>query len=181
MPKRSLPVVFGRCIIFLVLALGINVTSSLAIACGDSGAPLSEKLAGAVKTADSIFIGKVERFDFIKGVPNEFLESLREATPSLTWETKTAVFSVDRYWKGTDDAEISIVTDVTRNSDGTASNSSDDYKFEVGKTYLVFARKFKGYLKTSGCSFTRRDDQIDEILPLLGEGKIPVKPNRQIQ
>lgn len=175
MPRRLLRAAFGRCLIFVVLVLGVNVASSLAEACGDSNDTLSHKLDSAVKNADAVFIGKVERFDFLKNVPNEFLESLRATTPNLTWETKTAVFRVDRYWKGIDEAEISIVTDVTRNSDGTASNSSDDYKFEEGKTYLVFAWKFKGFLKTSDCSFTRRDDQIDEILSLLGEGKKPTK------
>ncbi|HEY2867008.1 MAG TPA: hypothetical protein VGJ02_07945, partial [Pyrinomonadaceae bacterium] len=93
--------------------------------------------------------------------------------------TKTTVFAVDRYWKGIDDGEISIVSDETRNSDGTRS-SSDEYYFEKGKTYLVFARMVKGFLKTSECSFTRRDDQIEEILPLLGEGKKPPKPETSL-
>jgi hypothetical protein len=163
--------------LLLILLLGIAVSSSLANTCISLDETLSDKFGKEFKNADAVFIGKVERFDFIKGVPNEFLEKRREIIPGLTWKTKATVFSVDRNWKGIDDAEISIVSDETRNSDGTQSSSDSDYPFEEGKTYLVFAWKFKGYLKSSECSFTRRDDQIDEILPLLGEGKIPVKPN----
>jgi|GEM_PF-3160737 len=178
MPGSLVRVAFRRWIPLVVIVLCINVSSSLASACGDTIDSLANKLASAVKKADAVFIGKVERFDFINDVPNEFLETRRESIPGLTWETKTAVFSVDRYWKGVDDPEISLVTDETRNSDGTGSASGDDYHFEEGKTYLVFAWKINGYLKTSDCSFTRRDDQIEGILPLLGEGNQPPKPEQ---
>jgi hypothetical protein len=159
-----------------VLILSINVSASLACVCVSLDVPLADELKSAFKNADSIFLGKVKRFDFIKGVPNEYLESRRETVPGLTWETKTAVFDVDSYWKGTDDPEISIVMDTTRNSDGSGSSSSCEYSFEEGKTYLVFARKQGEFLRNIACSFTRRDDQIEEIMPLLGEGKRPVKP-----
>jgi hypothetical protein len=158
------------------------VSSGLANTCISFDETLSEEFGREFKNADAIFLGKVERFDFIKGVPNEFLEKRREVIPGLTWETKFEVFSVDIYWKGISDPEVSILNGLTRNSDGTGSGpSSDEYPFEEGKTYLVFAQRTKGYLMASDCSFTRRDDQIDEILPLLGQGKKPTKPKPENQ
>ena len=103
-----------------------------------SDVSLADKVKWAVKDADAIFLGNVERFDFIDGVPNEFLEKRRETMPELKWETKTAVFKVDSWWKGPLDARAFVVTDTTRNSDGSSSDSSCNYGFEEGKSYLVF-------------------------------------------
>jgi hypothetical protein len=167
---------FGRAILLSLMVLGVAVSTDFGT-CIKLDVPFAERLVSEVKETDAIFLGNVERIDFIKDVPNEFLEKRREIVPGLTWETKTTVFRVDRFWKGIDDDEISIISDETRNSDGTRSGpSSDEYDFEKGKTYLVFARNIDGFLRSSECSFTRRDDQIEEILPLLGEGKTPPKP-----
>jgi len=181
MPGLSTPATLRKGLFFLVV-VGLMVSESPASTCVSLGDGLSEEFAREFKSADAIFLGKVERFDFIKDVPNEFLEKRREVIPDLSWETKVFVFNVESYWKGDSDPQISILNGKTRNSDGTGSGpSSDEYPFEVGKTYLVFARKIKGYLMASDCSFTRRNDQIDEILPLLGEGKKPAQPNSQIR
>jgi hypothetical protein len=163
-----------------LLILSLHVSAGFACVCVDMpDITLTDKLKWAVKDADAIFLGSVDRFDFLQGVPNEYLEDERKTNPGLTWETKTAVFKVDSWWKGPLNAEASIATDMTRNSDGTSSASSCDYGFEKGKTYLVFARKHGGYMKNIACSFTRRQDQIKEILPLLGESKNPIKPDPQ--
>src|SRR5438270_6036716 len=105
MPRLSLPAALERWILLVVFVVCLNVSSGLAIACGDSDTPnsLANRIESTVRNADAVFIGKVVRFDFLKDVPNEFLETRRQSIPGLTWETKTAVFSVDRYWKGIDD------------------------------------------------------------------------------
>jgi hypothetical protein len=162
----------------VLIILGLNVSAGFACVCVDMpDITLADKLNWAIKNADTVFIGNVRRFDFLAGVPNEYLEERRKTNPGLTWETKTGVFKVDAWWKGPVDAEAYVVTDSTRGSDGTGSESSCDYGFEKGKTYLVFARKYGEYLKNIACSFSRRDDQIKDILPLLGEGKKPINPD----
>jgi hypothetical protein len=157
-----------------MLMLAASAVAALGCGCGDSPTTtLADKLKWALEKADAVFIGKAARFDFIRGVPNEFMQSRLAEIPGLTWETKTVVFEVDRSWKGIDQSDVSIVTETTRNSDGTGSTTSCEYPFEEGKTYLVFARKDGEYLRNIACSFTRRDDQTEEILPLLGEAKKP--------
>lgn len=168
----------GKIVLSLVMVLGYYVCTSFACTCIDlDGFTLEQKVQDAVKHTDAVFFGKVARFDFIDGVPNEFLQERLSNVPGLTWQTKTVVFDVDRFWKGVDDLNVSIVTETTRNSDGTGSSSSCEYPFEEGKTYLVFARKDGPYIRNNACSFTRRDDQTTEILPLLGEGKKPKHPS----
>jgi len=165
-----------------VLALLVGVCVSTAFGCGCAGLDpnrLAEQLELAVKDADVVFLGDLEKLDYISGIPNKFLEKERETTPGLTWETKTAVFKVDRWWKGPVDLQTLIIMDATRNSDGTRSGSDCDPSFEKGKTYLVFAWKRAGYLRSSACAFNqeRENPLFERVLPLLGEGKKPVKPN----
>lgn len=157
-----------------LLVISCYVYTSFACTCVDfPDFTLEQKVQDALKHADAVFIGKASRFDYINGVPNDFLQMRLASVPGLTWETKTVVFDVDQFWKGLDGRDVSIVTDTTRNSDGTSSTSSCEYPFEEGKTYLVFARIDGPYLRNNACSFTRRDDQTKEILPLLGDGKKP--------
>lgn len=165
-----------KLLISLVFVLGVSVPAVVACGCPDMpGISFADKIKGAVKNADAVFLGKVDRFEWVVGVPNVLIEMERENIPGLTWESKTVVFKPDRLWKGSADPDIVVATDSARRSDGISTVSSCDYQFEEGKTYLVFAHQEGWYLKTGACSLTRREDQIKEILPVLGPGKKPVK------
>lgn len=161
----------------LSLILAINASVAMACTCVDlSYVEFADKVRWAVNNSDAVFLGTVDRFEWVKGVPNQYLEEQRKKDPGLTWDTRTAVFSVDRWWKGPVDAETLIYTEQTQNSDGTGSDSSCNYGFEQGKIYLVFAHRVDGYLKNSACSFTSSEEQAKETLKILGEGRKPNKP-----
>ncbi|MEJ7701417.1 MAG: hypothetical protein WKF71_17485 [Pyrinomonadaceae bacterium] len=68
-----------------------------------------------------------------------------------------------------------MVTDETINSDGTATNSSCNYKFKEGESYLVYAYGKESELRTDVCTGTRTLAEAKEVLEILGEGKEPVE------
>ena len=119
-----------------------------------------------------VFAGKVVGFEYRKGVPNEFMQS-----KGIDYETKVVKFQVGQWWKGETPREIFLVTDETRNADGTASNSSCNYDFKEGESYLVFAYGKENELRTNSCSRTQPLNKADEYLKILGEGKEPLENN----
>jgi hypothetical protein len=168
------------CLAFFLFAVSCSAAfGCTCVSLDGAGQTLPDQVSSAVKDADAVFLGNVDRFDFISGFPSEIMEKRRESIPGLTWETKTVVFDVDLWWKGPLDAETFIATSETRNSDGTRSSSSCDYAFEEGKTYLVFARKSGEFLRNIACGMTRNEENMKEVLPLLGEGKKPLKRKPQ--
>ncbi len=141
-------------------------------ACGCVGTPnvtLEDVVEHSVKKSKMVFAGKVAGFEYRKGIPNEYLQSRQ-----IDYETKVVRFQVRQWWKGEAPEEIFLVTDETRNADGTASNSSCNYDFKEGESYLVFAYGKENELRTGKCSRTQPLNKADEYLRILGEGKEPI-------
>ena len=157
-----------------ILSTVLCVSSTLACGCTEIGQPLADKLEWALKNSAGVFYGKVDRFVWLTGVPTPFVVDDMKFDPA-TAKTKTAVFTVERWWKGDSfDPEALVVTDEFKYGDGYGGGTSCDYGFEQGKTYLVFATKRGKYLTTHSCDLTRQENQSKEIRDLLGEGKPPV-------
>jgi len=82
----------------------------------------------------------------------------------------TLKFKVERLWKGEFKDEVSMATGAIRSGDGFLLTSMCDYKFALGRKYLVFAHGSKDKLKASKCSWTgklgergRFTDELDRL------------------
>jgi len=151
-------------------------------ACGCPSSPnetLEDVVKYRVKNSTMVFVGKAVGFEYRKGIPNEFMQS-----KGIDYETKIVKFQVEQWWKGETPKEIFLVTDETRNADGTASNSSCNYDFKEGESYIVFAYGKENELRTNSCSRTQLLNKADEYLKILGEGKEPLEkkdePNKSM-
>ena len=174
-----------KLVISFVICLLLSATK--VFACGCPGSP-DESLNDAVKYATEqstvIFAGKVIGFEYRKGIPNEYMESLKKYLgKDFEYETKVVKFQVERWWKGEATTEVFLATDETKNSDGTGSGSSCDYHFKEGETYLVYANGKGNELRTHACARTRLLSKTED-LKILGEGKEPVEkkdePNKSM-
>lgn len=171
-----------RIVILFVICLLLSATEVFACRCISSP---DESVGDAVKYASEkstmIFAGKVVGFEYRKGIPNRYMESLKkDLGKQIDYETMVVKFQVERWWKGEATTEVFLVTDETKNSDGTGSNSSCDYHFKEGESYLVYADGKENELRTHACTRTRLLNKTEDI-KILGEGKEPVqkkdKPN----
>src|ERR1700682_2849448 len=54
---------------------------------------LADQVKLSVEYSDAIFVGKLERFEYRKGVSDKGLEEYKNTHPDLTWQTKMAVFA----------------------------------------------------------------------------------------
>jgi hypothetical protein len=176
-----------KIVISFVICLIVSATK--VFACGCASSP-DESVSDAVKYATEqstiVFAGKVVGFEYRKGIPNEFMESQKDDSGNrIDYETKIVKFQVERWWKGEPVSEIFLVTDNTKNSDGTGSGSSCDYHFKEGESYLVYAQGKKSELRTHSCSETKLLTKAEEDLKILGEGKEPVEkkdePNKSLE
>lgn len=82
-------------------------------------------------------------------------------------------FKVDKLWKGEPLDEITMMTGVKDNGDGTATRSSCDFGYTRGRKYLIYAYGKPDALFTHVCSRSRLIDEhaaeeirgLDEIGP----------------
>ena len=167
----------------ILLALFISATfynvTALACSCGGfpSNKSFHERVTDHVTTKTAVFTGKVIGFDYRKGIRNEFTDSQRDSlVQPIDYETKLVKVEVHRWWRSQMQPLIFLVTDTTKNSDGSTSVSGCDYNFKVGETYLVFASGAIDALKTDQCSWTSPIIRAKEMIDVLGEGFRPVEP-----
>lgn len=165
--------------VLLLIAAG-TLTSVHACSCGSGGEKVSifQLATGALNSSSAVFTGKVDRFEWRKGIPNEnFRDHARNFSLPLEWETKVAVFKVQKWWKPSLPDEVAMVTDEVRMPDGTGGNSSCNYTFSIGKSYLVFANGPVTELRTHSCSFTRtlEGEFATTLLEALEPGNEPIE------
>jgi len=142
--------------------MAILLSTNGAVACSCLRPPINteENLKTAVATSlredDAIFSGEVIGTDGL-----------------------TIKFKVEKTWKGDVKDEVSIGTGAVKSEDGFLLSSMCDYKFELGKKYLIFAKVSKGKLKTSKCSWTgilgeseRFTNELDRIKQLETKSKL---------
>ena len=136
---------------------------------------INDAVKNAVEHSTMVFTGKVIGFEYRKGIRNEYMETLeKDSGKHIEYETKIVKFQVERWWKGEATSEIFLQTLETKNSDGTGSNSSCDYHFKEGESYLVYAFGKENALQTHACARTR-PLTANKDLKILGEGKEPLK------
>lgn len=159
----------------LMIGFVLMPAETLACSCVQIGGPtsISDMVTGALRDSNAVFSGKVIRFEYRKGIPPR---SYLKLEPGIDWETKVAVFAVDRWWKMPASNEVVLVTDEMRSSNGNSVGSSCDYYFDLNETYLVFASGSESELRTHACSSTRPLASFSsDFLDVLGRGNLPVK------
>jgi len=144
----------------IFFALLLNANGVMACSCLRSSINTEENFrreaATSLREADAVFSGEIVEMDNL-----------------------TLKFKVERLWKGEFKDGVSIVTGAIRSGDGFILSSMCDYKFELGKKYLVYANGSKDKLKASKCSWTgilgereRFTNELDR-LKLLEAGSQP--------
>ncbi len=104
------------------------------------------KLPEAMKQSAAIFSGAVT--DIARDEKND---------------TLTVTLKLDRSWKGEADKTLKVQTG--------AHGANCGYRFEMGKTYLVYATEETKTLYTGLCTRTKKIDDAAEDIKALGEGK----------
>ena len=80
--------------------------------------------------------------------------------------TEPVTFAVEQSWKGVDSDHVVVYA---------APNDGEGYRFQSGKTYLVYAHRSDGKLYTSGCSKTSLiEDAGTQLNDLSGRNVIPI-------
>lgn len=127
-----------------------------------------------LREASAIFSGKFVAAEYRKGIVNEFRRLEEEIFgKKVNYETLVLKFQVERWWKGKPVGEVILVTNQTRDPDGTEHILGCEYPFKVGERYLVYAYGSENELGTSTCSRTRKLNKAKEDLKVLGKGKEP--------
>lgn len=142
----------------LSLMLGVFslvVTSNIARACTcdlpQNGRTLKQEVTEAHKKSKAVFVGRV--VEVISDVRNSYVD---------------VRFKVERSWKADFSAERIVRTGRGRGDCG--------YRFEVGKSYLVFAYgSDENRLETNICQRTRSAADAEDDLRLLGRSNPLVK------
>jgi hypothetical protein len=134
----------------------------------------------AFEQSKAVFSGEVVGYEYRKGIPNWFMdEQAKETGKTIDYETLVVKVRVNQWWKGEPPTEVYILTSKTRYPDGTSAESSCDYTYHKGETYLVFATKFntkdKNDYRTSDCLRTQKLSSADEDLKILGDGQKPLE------
>jgi hypothetical protein len=80
---------------------------------------------------------------------------------------------VERIWKGEVGEEVLMYTSEVREPNGLFSMVAEDFDFEDGKRYLVYAGGPKERLRTSACTRSREFEKAGDDLMELGEGHEP--------
>jgi hypothetical protein len=130
----------------------------------------------AFEESEAVFSGEVVGFEYRKGMPHWAMDEQTKVTgKAVDYETLVVKVRVNRWWKNEPPTEVYLLTEGTRNADGTLGVSSCDYIFHKGETYLIFASQFntkkENEYRTSGCSRTRQLSAAEDDLKILGEGK----------
>jgi hypothetical protein len=85
--------------------------------------------------------------------------------------TSIVKIKVKEFWKGQMSKEVTINT--------RSSSAACGYEFEVGKSYLIFAKSSDDGNLTTGLCLTNEIEKAEEDLKMLGKGKKPQKNKRQ--
>jgi hypothetical protein len=117
-----------------------------------------------LEKSDAVFTGKViaEEYQPVKPTSDD-------------GEVLTVKLAVERWWKGEMKKEVTLYTQTIRYPNGMTSFMEEDFCFQVGMRYLVYASDTAGKLRTNGCRRTKSLVQADDDLRELGEGRPPEK------
>ncbi len=127
---------------------------------------LSERVKRELTNATAVFSGKVIAEEYRPVVPPT------AETPEGS-EVLVITIMVDRWWKGDGKAEAEMYTSITKLPNGLRQMYAEDFHFEIGKSYLVYAYGQPDRLNTDVCKLTRKIEDAADQLREIGEGEAP--------
>ncbi len=155
------------CIVCAMLLIPTSVTPKPNVRCFIPIVDFKERLAYELKSATAVFSGKV--------ISEEY-RPLKNSTEHPNGSEELVVkILVARWWKGDSREEMEMYTGMIKNPNGMIWSYAEDFHFEMGKHYLVFAFGQPERLTTDACKLTQEFEQATEQLRLLGEGDPPKK------
>lgn len=164
-------------LVSLLLAVQLVFAGDVSASCGSGtdDRPAGVIIGDKVRESSAVFSGKVTGFAYRKGTPNEYAEGLVREQGLDGYETKVVIFAVDRWWKGDLAMEVELVTEETKLSNGMGTNSSSNYNFEAGKSYIVSAYQTPHGLTANRCNgLTGPATRLKDLITHIGEGNRPV-------
>ena len=122
----------------------------------------------AVASADLVFSGEVVEEEFVDtdvdagGRPNK-------------GKRRVVKVKVEKWWKGGNAREVLLHTGFTKHPNGMLVVLSEDFNFQNGEKYLVYAYERDGKLRTNSCTRTRKLADAKDDMRELSEGREPDK------
>jgi hypothetical protein len=122
----------------------------------DETDPVKAEVRYALAQSAAVFIGRVIAMDYVPA-QGEFGrgEMLVIRMTPTTW------------WKGEESREVRLNTLTYRYPDGATSSESHEYRYQLGKTYLVYADAGADGLHANICTRTRPAESAAEDVAML--------------
>jgi hypothetical protein len=143
--------------LFLITLMSPDPLPSLR--CMRPGTPIEE-----LHKSSAVFTGKVSGRDYIEDDASE---------NGVAGQRLVVRLKVERVWKGDIGGEVKMYTSEVRHPNGLTSMMSEDFHFQDGKRYLVYAGGQVERLSTSACTRSRELEKAGDDLRELGEGHEP--------
>ncbi len=116
--------------------------------------PLKAAVKWALTGSTAVFTGTVTALEFVPAHDKYAGKG----------ERLVVRMAPDIWWKGDASREVTLQTSGFRTPDGLASMEAHDYRFELGRKYLVYANGSGEAMATSICARTRPiDDAAADI------------------
>ena len=148
-----------------------SATSTHMVCVGLANETLQERIAYELKSATAVFSGKV--------IAEEY-RPVKDPTADEPEGSEVLVMkiAVERWWKGEGGEEAVMHTSLTKLPNGSMRMMAEDFQFEMGKNYLVYAYGQVDRLGTDVCRLTQNIEQATDQLRILGEGESPKKKSQ---
>ncbi len=135
-----------------LLVLITGVEGALASKCSrppiDTEERFKATVAASLKGDDAIFSGEI-----------------------IEMNKLTVKFKVEKVWKGDFKGELTMITGTVMIKEGVDLSDPEDYDFELGKKYLVFAHGPIDKLKATTCSWTGVLSELERFVKELDRMK----------
>lgn len=138
----------------------INAYGHVAAACIEmttSGESLAAVVKHAVAGSAAVFTGTVTAIEYIPAT----------AGTERQREIQVIRMNTSAWWKGATQRDVTLYTKNYREADGTMTRESHEYRYEAGKTYLVFAQTSGKNLYADRCTRTSAIEDASGDITML--------------
>jgi hypothetical protein len=136
----------------------VTLAIALVMACGQATAscigfaptpgendPLRAEIKWEVSLSAAVFTGTVTAMEYIP-VRREFVGERQMLAITL---------AADVWWKGEESREVRLDTDTYKLDGGYTTSGAEEFHYEVGRKYLVYAYKSRDGLQANSCTRTK--------------------------
>lgn len=139
------------------------VNAISAYECVRPGYPVAEEF----KRSTAVFSGKV--------IDQGYRKMTDPSGKSFGTEIWIAEIETDRWWKGSGNSKVIVLTTGARVNGDVTRPRPEDIRYQTGESYLIYAHGDENRLSAAGCTRTKNLSEAAEDLRELGEGAPPGK------